>query len=70
MLETKYRRFYLCSLLIIIAASIYPIYMGGKIILLYLENGVIPVEDYPKYIIPYTPMCIALIAVTAVDPLR
>ncbi|MBQ8813266.1 MAG: hypothetical protein IJZ85_02040 [Lachnospiraceae bacterium] len=69
MLETKYRRFYLCSLLIIIAASIYPIYMGGKIILLYLENGVIPVEDYPKYIIPYTPMCIALIFVTAVYPL-
>jgi len=69
MSEKIYRKFYLCSLLIIVAASIYPIYMGGKVVLLCLENGVIPVKDYPKYIIPYTPMCMALIVVTAVYPL-
>lgn len=64
-----YRRFYVSSLLLVVAASVYPIYMGIKIFLLYLAEGMIPVEQYPKYIIPYTPMCIGLIVVTAVYPL-
>ena len=69
MSDSRYRRFYWCSLLMIAAVSVYPIYMGVKVFLLYLAEGMVPVEDYPKYVIPYTPMCIALILVTAVYPL-
>ena len=69
MSEMKYRRFYLGTLLLVIAASAYPIYMGTKVIILYLTIGEILAEDYPKYVIPYTPMCAALILVTAVYPL-
>ena len=67
--KEPYRRFYVSSLLLVVAASVYPIYMGMKIFLLYLAEGMISVEQYPKYIIPYTPMCIGLIFVTAVYPL-
>ena len=69
MSDSRYRRFYWCSLLMIAAVSVYPIFMGVKVFLLYLAEGMVPVEDYPKYVIPYTPMCIALILVTAVYPL-
>jgi len=34
-----------------------------------LQNGSIDVADYKKYIIPYTPICIALIASVALMPL-
>lgn len=57
------------SLLIIASASIYPTYMGIITLGSYLQNGFIDVADYKKYIIPYTPMCIALIISTAVMPL-
>jgi hypothetical protein len=35
----------------------------------YLQNGSIQAADYPKYIIPYTPISIALIISTALMPL-
>jgi hypothetical protein len=35
----------------------------------YMQNGFIDAADYKKYIIPYTPICIALIISTALMPL-
>ncbi|KJS80074.1 MAG: hypothetical protein JM58_19090 [Peptococcaceae bacterium BICA1-8] len=64
----KYKCFYLLSLLTIVLASVYPIYMGVVTLGNYLQNGSIDVADYQKYIIPYTPICIALIASTALMP--
>jgi len=65
----KYKNFYLLSLLVIVLVSVYPIYMGVVTISNYLQNGSINVEEYQKYIIPYTPICIALIVSAALMPL-
>lgn len=65
----SYKKFYLLSLFILLSASIYPLYMGLTTLGNYLEHGFIYASDYPKYIIPYTPICIALIASSALMPL-
>lgn len=65
----KYRNFCLISLGIIIAASIYPIYMGIISLADYFSNGFIEQANYPKYLIPYAPMCIAIIVSAALMPL-
>lgn len=57
----KYRKFYLFSLLGVLAASFYPIYMGIRVAAEMLKNGAVPLESYPKYVIPYTPIAAALI---------
>lgn len=65
----KYRVFYVLSLLGVIAASFYPILMGVKVISETLKNGAVPLERYPKYVIPYTPIAIAVILGVALIPL-
>jgi hypothetical protein len=65
----NYKKFYILSLLGVVLASVYPIYMGVVTMSSYLQNGFINVADYQKYIIPYTPICIALIASVALMPL-
>ncbi len=65
----NYKNFYLLSLLALVLASVYPLYMGVVTLGSYLQNGSIDVADYPKYIIPYTPISIALIASVALLPL-
>lgn len=65
----NYKKFYCLSLLSLIIASVYPLYMGFITLSNYLERGFINVADYPKYIIPYTPICIALITSAALMPL-
>ena len=57
MKNKTYRRFYLLSLALIVLLSAYPIYMGVKVAIEYLTNGFIFQANYPKYVIPYTPMC-------------
>ncbi|MBD5129840.1 MAG: hypothetical protein HDT43_07945 [Ruminococcaceae bacterium] len=57
----KYRKFYLFSLLGVIAASFYPIYMGIRVAAEMVKNGAVPIESYPKYVIPYTPIATTLI---------
>lgn len=56
-----FRRFYLFSFVCVTAASFYPIYMGVQVIKAMLQNGAVPIERYPKYVIPYTPVAIAII---------
>ena len=67
-MSSTYRKFYLLSLTGMVAASAYPIYMGIVTIKDYIRNGSIDVADYQKYIIPYTPICIALITSIALAP--
>lgn len=57
----KNGKFYVASLAVLIAASAYPIYMGISTLASYLQTGAVEAANYPKYIIPYTPLCIALI---------
>ena len=67
-MKNKYKSFYIVSLIILILLSVYPIYMGITVFIQYSQNGSIAAEEYPKYIIPYTPMCIAIIASAALLP--
>ncbi|HWQ41762.1 MAG TPA: hypothetical protein VN456_06955 [Desulfosporosinus sp.] len=65
----NYKNFYLLSLLTVVLASVYPLYMGVITLGSYWQNGSIDVADYQKYIIPYTPISIALIASVTLMPL-
>lgn len=64
----KYWKFYAFSLFAVVLASFYPIYMGARVVGETLRNGVVPLESYPKYVIPYTPIAIALILGVALLP--
>ena len=63
------RKVYVLSLGAVLLASVYPIYMGVVLLVSYLQHGGIDMADYPRYIIPYTPICISLIVCVAVLPL-
>lgn len=56
-----YRKFYICSLIGVIIGCFYPIYMGIRVVGTMMKYGFVPTEKYPKYVIPYTPIAIALI---------
>ena len=60
---------YFISLGVILLLSSYPLWMGAKVLSAYLRVGYINAADYPKYIIPYTPIAIALILSAALLPL-
>ncbi len=67
--EKKYRRFWLLMLALVILACAYPIYMGVHVAAETAHNGAVPIESYPKYVIPYTPIAAALILGTLLLPL-
>ena len=63
------KKVWLLSFAAILLLSTYPIYMGGVMLAAYLRDGGVSVTDYPKYIIPYTPICVALIVCILILPL-
>ena len=63
------KKLYMIFLGSTILSSVYPIYMGIIMIVAHIRNGGINAIDYPKYIIPYTPICISLIICTLLLPL-
>lgn len=65
----KFRLYYLFSCIGILIASYYPISMGVRVIHDMIADGVVSKENYPKYIIPYTPICFALIIGVLLLPL-
>ncbi|MBR4061805.1 MAG: hypothetical protein IKK01_01945 [Clostridia bacterium] len=62
-------RYYLCSLAGVLIASFYPIWMGVKVVSDMIRHGTVYAEDYPKYIIPYTPIALAVIIGVALMPI-
>jgi len=62
-------RYYLCSLAGVLIASFYPIWMGVKVVSDMIRFGTVYAEDYPKYIIPYTPIALAVIIGVALIPI-
>lgn len=62
-------RYYLFSVLGVLIASYYPLSMGVRVIYDMIVHGAVLKENYPKYIIPYTPMCIAIITGVLLMPL-
>lgn len=65
----QYKKFYALSVIIILIVSAYPLYMAFKTFLIYLKKGFVDSVDYPKYIIPYAPICISLIFVVCLMPI-
>ena len=64
----KFKNYYLLSLLGVTLASCYPIYMGITVIVDMIRYGTVYAENYPKYIIPYTPIALALLVGVALIP--
>lgn len=69
MKNRKFSRYYLFACLGILLASSYPIAMGVRVIGDMLKDGYVLQENYPKYVIPYTPVCIALLLGVLLMPL-
>lgn len=69
MKDSKYRRYTLLSLAVIMTASAYPLYMGASVFTKMAKNGAVPLEEYPKYVIPYTPIALAVMIGAAMIPL-
>jgi len=63
------RKVYFLSLAAVQSASVYPIIMGVRVLAAYIKFGGVDASNYPKYVIPYTPICIALIISVALLPL-
>ena len=59
----------LCSLASVLVASFYPIWMGVKVVSDMIRFGTVYAENYPKYIIPYTPIALAVIIGVALMPI-
>ena len=69
MMKAKFTRFWLCSLAAVLAASFYPLLMGVRVVSDMLRDGTVLKENYPKYIIPYTPIAVAVILCVLLLPL-
>jgi len=65
----QFNRYYLLSCIGVLMASYYPLSMGVRVITDMIIDGTVLKENYPKYIIPYTPMCIAIIFGVLLMPL-
>ncbi len=69
-MENKaFRKYYLFSLLGVLLASCYPIYMGISVIVDMIRYGTVYAENYPKYIIPYTPIALSLLVGIVLIPI-
>lgn len=69
MKSKQFNRYYLFSCLGVLIASYYPLSMGVRVITDMLVNGTVMKENYPKYIIPYTPISVAIIIGVLMMPL-
>lgn len=57
----NFKKYWLISMGGVILVSFYPLYMGISVIYDMLTTGMVAQEDYPKYVIPYTPVSLAII---------
>ncbi len=64
-----FTRYWLLSCLGVLCVSYYPLYMGVRVISDMIAEGTVLKENYPKYIIPYTPISIAIIVGVLLMPL-
>lgn len=69
MKNKAFTKYYLFSCLGVLLASCYPLSMGVRVIADMIQDGTVLKENYPKYIIPYTPISVALIVGVLILPL-
>ncbi len=65
----RFTRYSLIALGATVAVCAYPIWMGIKLLIGMKKNGYVPMEEYPKYAIPYVPIAVALIFGVLIMPL-
>ncbi|MBQ7161861.1 MAG: hypothetical protein IJR90_09160 [Clostridia bacterium] len=58
----------MCALIGTAAVCAYPIYMAIKVLAETARNGAVPAEEYPKYVIPYSPISIAVLLFVILMP--
>lgn len=64
-----FRLYYLLCCIGILIASYYPLSMGIRVICDMISDGSVAKENYPKYVIPYSPISIAIIIGVLIMPL-
>ena len=69
MKNKTFRWFYTLSLLGVLLASAWSLCMGVRVVRDMIVQGTVMGEDYPKYIIPYLPVALAVIIGVAFMPL-
>ena len=69
MKRKKLLTYWLCALAGVLAVSYYPLQMGVRVICDMLTDGTVMKENYPKYVIPYTPAAFAVILGVLLLPL-
>lgn len=68
-MKTKaFNRFCLFAFLAVLLACFYPLYMGVRVIWDMVADGSVLKENYPKYIIPYTPIALAVLTGVVLMP--
>ncbi len=63
-----FSKYYLFSCVGVLLASCYPLSMGVRVISDMISDGTVFKENYPKYIIPYTPICLAVLIGVLIMP--
>ena len=66
---TAFKKYWIFTVIGTMLASVYPLFMGGRVIWDMATRGFVLMERYPKYIIPYTPISVAIIFGIAFLPL-
>ena len=66
---SRFQKYWLATLLGTLAAAAYPIYMGVSVVYDMATKGTVLKENYPKYIIPYAPIALAVIVAVILMPL-
>lgn len=69
MKNKQFNRYYLFSCIGVLLASYYPLSMGVRVITDMILDGSVLKENYPKYIIPYTPIALAILIGVLIMPL-
>ncbi len=65
---SKFSKYFISVLISTIIVSAYPVYMGILVIYEMTVYGTVYADTYPKYIIPYTPIAIAVIVAVLLLP--
>ena len=67
-MSKELRRCWLICLVIVLALSAYPLMMGARVLGDVVRYGMVSSANYPKYVIPYTPISLAAIVGVLVIP--
>ncbi len=65
----KVRKYWMILMPVLLLLLSYPIYMGFSVIRDMLREGLVWKENFPKYVIPYTPIAISILVTAALLPL-